>query len=59
MVDFAVCYSTETWFDGEDHPGYLLDFSKALVKKVIEHDSADGFRGATLRAEDYFVSEDV
>jgi hypothetical protein len=59
MIDFAVCCGDETWFDGEDGQEYLLDFSKAMVKKLRVHKSVSEFRFVTLKAEDYFVSEEA
>lgn len=54
-VDFAVCHSNEAWFEDIDDHGYLLDFSKALVRKVEDQKSVRDFRDVTLKAKNYFV----
>jgi hypothetical protein len=59
VVNFAVCHGDESWFDDGDDCGYMLDFGKALINRVMVHESVAEFRDLVLKAEDYFVSEDA
>jgi hypothetical protein len=57
MVDLAVHYSDETWFDaGNDHE-YSVDCNKALMQVKNAQKRDRDFRLVPLKVEDYLVCE--
>jgi hypothetical protein len=59
MVDFAISYGHQGWFEIRENKEYLVDFSKALLRKMAAQKSANDFRGVSLKAKDYLVSEEA
>jgi hypothetical protein len=61
MADFVVNYSNPATFDGfaTADRGFLIDVSKALLKKVQFKRPTSEFRGLSMSAEQYLVREEV
>jgi hypothetical protein len=58
MVDLATEFGKLSWFGvGEMDPGYLLDFSRALLAKVDVQTSVRDFRRRPLKATNYLLDE--
>jgi hypothetical protein len=60
MVDFAIGYALQHWLidDGLD-PTFVLNFTRALLRKVHSQQSVRDFCQPPLKAGDYLMCEDV